>query len=240
MDVRLPMRMSACVASGTDFGANRLRAIVICRTNMETNKMTRAGHAAGNRPGRTSPTGHGIAGMFHRGRAAAFALALALAFASPGAGAQSGLRRIYDETLDPMSQIDGALKAAKSSDRFVICQVGGNWCPWCLKFADFIGKDEEIAKEIEDNYVYVHVNYNPRQSGSEKQVRAAQALMKRLGWPARFGFPVLVVLGHKGEVVHIQDSGFLESGDGYDRDKVLRFLTSWTPSAVGGPDKRLR
>lgn len=166
--------------------------------------------------------------------------ACVLAFIVMTADAQSGLKRVYDENADPMKQIDAALKTAGSSDKFVICQVGGNWCPWCLRFSDFVSRDSEITKAIDDDFVYLHVNYNPRKSGTEKQVRETRALMKRLGYPARFGFPVFVVLNAKGEVIHIQDSSFLESGDGYDREKILRFLNAWTPDAVAAPDRRLR
>ena len=37
-----------------------------------------------------------------------------------------------------------------------------------------------------------------------------------------------------GKVLHIQDSSFLEEGKGYNEEKVLRFLKSWTPQAVKG------
>ncbi len=30
----------------------------------------------------------------------------------------------------------------------------GNWCPWCLRFADFISKDSDISKVISDNFIY--------------------------------------------------------------------------------------
>ena len=53
---------------------------------------------------------------------------VALLFAAT-ASAQ-GLKRVYDTTINPMTQIDEALaKANASDDKFVICQVGGNWCP---------------------------------------------------------------------------------------------------------------
>ena len=57
-------------------------------------------------------------------------------------------------------------------------------------------------------------------------------LMERLGNPARFGFPVFVVLDSEGNVLHIQDSSFLEEGKGYSEKKVLRFFKNWTPKAV--------
>jgi hypothetical protein len=57
-------------------------------------------------------------------------------------------------------------------------------------------------------------------------------MMKRLGNPGRFGYPVFVVLDEKGKVIHTQDSSFLEEGQGYDKAKVIRFFKNWTPSAV--------
>ncbi|MDD6253635.1 MAG: thioredoxin family protein [Candidatus Cryptobacteroides sp.] len=142
------------------------------------------------------------------------------------------LKKVYNEDIDPVEQIDSALAKAGAEGKFVICQVGGNWCPWCLRFADFITGNEEISKIISENFIYIHVNYNPRKaSGPEKTERAAE-MMGRLGNPSRFGYPVLVVLDENGTVLHIQDSSFLEEGKGYNADKVIRFFRSWTPSAV--------
>ena len=146
-------------------------------------------------------------------------------------GANAQLKKVYDETIDPMEQIDKAIAQAVEQGRFVICQVGGNWCPWCLRFADFITTDEEIAKVVDDNFVYIHVNYNPRKTDEASKVRDA-AMLQRLGNPGRFGYPVFVVLDEKGNVLHIQDSSFLEEGKGYNKEKVLRFFNNWTPKAV--------
>lgn len=148
------------------------------------------------------------------------------------ADAQGALKKVYDENIDPMTQIDNALDKAKADGKFVLCQVGGNWCPWCLRFADFVEKDTAVNKVVSDNFVYLHVNYNRRTSaGAEAQQKAAQ-LMKRLNNPGRFGFPVFVVLDEKGNVLHIQDSSFLEEGKGYSEEKVLRFFKNWTPKAI--------
>ena len=119
-------------------------------------------------------------------------------------------------------------KAAKGK-KHVIVQLGGNWCIWCLRFADFITKDADIKATIDKNYEYIHVNI-PRRG--TPQYEAAAPLQKRLDNAGRFGYPVLVVLSPKGKVLHIQDSSFLESGNSYDKGKVLRFLKNWTPEAV--------
>ena len=188
------------------------------------------------------------------------ALALFIAAATTAADAQGALKRVYDETINPMTQIDEALAKASAGGKYVVCQVGGNWCPWCLRFADFAEKDTAVSKAIADDFVFIHVNYDPRKASAAKaQGNSANsnsasassntanataaatttggadktaAMMKRLGNPARFGFPVFVVLDERGNVLHTQDSSFLEEGNGYSEKKVLRFLKNWTPKAV--------
>ena len=146
--------------------------------------------------------------------------------------AQKALKKVYNENINPIEQIDQAVAKAKSEGKFVICQVGGNWCPWCLKFADFIEKDTTISKMIADNFEYIHVNYNPRKSQGEEKLAQGRALMKRLNNAGRFGYPVFVVLDEEGRILHIQDSGLLEEGEGYNQKKVLSFFKNWTPKAV--------
>ncbi len=144
------------------------------------------------------------------------------------------LKKVYNEEINPIEQIDQAVARAKAEGKFVVCQVGGNWCPWCLKFADFIANDTAISKVIDENFEYIHVNYNPRKSQGPEQVEQGKALMKRLDNAGRFGFPVFVILDEEGKILHIQDSSFLEEGEGYNQEKVLRFFKNWTPSAVKG------
>ena len=162
-----------------------------------------------------------------------------LADAQTGASVPEGSRnsgvetkKVYNVDINPMEQIDQALVKAKAEGKFVVCQVGGNWCPWCLRFADFITKDTTISRVVNDNYEYIHVNYNPRKSQRAEKIEQGRALMNRLNNCGRFGFPVLVVLDDEGKVIHIQDSSFLEEGQGYNQEKVIRFFKNWTPKAV--------
>ena len=169
-------------------------------------------------------------------------IALLTALFAVATNAQTALKKVYDEDINPLEQIDQALVKARAEGKFVVCQVGGNWCPWCLRFADFIANDSTISKVIADNYEYIHVNYNPRKAGDDaaqplgsaalSRKEQAAALMKRLDNCGRFGFPVFVVLGEDGKVIHIQDSSFLEEGKGYNQAKVLRFFKNWTPKVV--------
>ena len=164
---------------------------------------------------------------------------LTILFSPVGAAAtesaQENLKKVYDETIDPLVQLDNAIASASQSGQYVLCQLGGNWCKWCLRLAQFVSQDEEISKLIKDNYKFIHVNYNPRiRNRNSAEQAKTDKLLKRLGNPGRFGYPVLIVLDGKGRVLHIQDSSFLEEGDSYSRNKVLRFLRNWTPSAVNG------
>jgi hypothetical protein len=69
-----------------------------------------------------------------------------------------------------------------------------------------------------------HLNYSKENKNLD--------YLKKLGYPQRFGFPVLVVLdGATGAVLHTQDSGLLEKGNGYDTDKIKSFLRNWSRGA---------
>ena len=142
-----------------------------------------------------------------------------------GIGAVSAQeKKYYNEEVDAMAQIQTASMLAKQSGRYVLCQVGGNWCPWCIRFANFATTDSVIAPLIERNFVYVHINYSKANKNPEA--------LKYLGNPARFGFPVFVILDEEGKPIHIQESASLEEGKSYDRKKVENFLSLWTKKAV--------
>jgi hypothetical protein len=80
-----------------------------------------------------------------------------------------------------------------------------------------------MKKLLNDNYVLYHLNYSKENKNLE--------YLKKLGYPQRFGFPVLVVLNADGKQLHTQDSALLEKGNGYDEEKVKSFLRSWAPGA---------
>lgn len=132
--------------------------------------------------------------------------------------------KYYNDKIDGMKQIQTATMLAIQSGRYVLCQVGENWCPWCIRFAQFATTDSVIAPIIEKNFVYVHINYSKENKNPEA--------MKYLGNPARFGFPVFVILDENGRPIHIQESASLEEGKSYNRKKVENFLTLWTKESV--------
>lgn len=132
--------------------------------------------------------------------------------------------KIYNPEADAKEAIKAAVKEAAKSGKHVFLQIGGNWCPWCIKFHRFVEEDAEIADFVQKNYVVVKVNYDPKNKNKE--------VLAGLEYPQRFGFPVFVVLDGKGNRIHTQNSAFLEKDKGYDHDKVLRFYKNWSPAAL--------
>ena len=141
-------------------------------------------------------------------------------------------KKVYDESINPSEQITAAVTKAKGEKKFVVAQLGGNWCKWCIRFARFVENDPELKKLVDDNFEFIHVNYNPRATTPDAIDPDTKEALRQLGNPVRFGYPVLVVLDGEGNVIHTQDSSLLESGEGYDKEKVTRFFSAWTPAAV--------
>jgi len=132
--------------------------------------------------------------------------------------------KIYNPEANAKEDIQAAVKEAAKSGKHVFLQIGGNWCPWCVKFHRFVEEDAEISDFVEKNFVVVKVNYDPQHKNEE--------VLAELGYPQRFGFPVFVVLDGKGNRIHTQNSAFLEKDKGYDRDRVLRFYNNWSLAAL--------
>lgn len=131
---------------------------------------------------------------------------------------------IYNPNADAKLEIENAIKQAKKENKHVLVQVWGNWCPWCVKLHNYFQTDATVKEVLTSNYIVVKVNYSKENKNPD--------VLKTLENPQRFGFPVLVVLNSNGQRIHTQDSGLLESGDGYDPKKVIGFLKNWTPAAL--------
>jgi len=130
-------------------------------------------------------------------------------------------KKVYNEKADAQKELNVAIKKAKGENKNVFVKIGGNWCPWCIMFHNYTKENKRVHKVLKNNYIEVLVS-----------ARENKELMKKLGNPGRFGYPVFVILNKKGKVIHIQDSGLLEKGRGYDEKKVIRFLKNWSPKAT--------
>ncbi|MBN1988656.1 MAG: thioredoxin family protein [Bacteroidales bacterium] len=131
--------------------------------------------------------------------------------------------KLYNPNADPQKDVTKALVEAKQQGKHVLLQIGGNWCPWCIKLHNYMHETAQVKQLLDDAYIVVKVNY----SKENKNL----SYLEYLEYPQRFGFPVLVILNSNGKRLHTQDSGLLESGNGYDSKKIETFLKNWSPQS---------
>lgn len=51
---------------------------------------------------------------------------------------------IYNPDADAREDIATALKQAIAANKHVLLQIGGNWCPWCVKLDGFMAEDAQV------------------------------------------------------------------------------------------------
>ncbi len=148
-----------------------------------------------------------------------FVLTLIFGFISLGLSAQQTIT-IYNPDANVKADVAAAVVKASAEGKHVFLQIGGNWCPWCVRFHKLIDENKKLDSLVKTNYEVVKVNYSKENYNKE--------FLSTLGYPQRFGFPVFVILDEKGKVLHTQDSGYLELGKGYDPEKVERMFINWS------------
>ncbi len=137
--------------------------------------------------------------------------------------AQEGFT-LYSVTADPYNQLEVALSKASKENKNILIQAGGNWCSWCRLFYKFSNENKTVDSILKADYVVLHINYS-KENKNEK-------FFKEYKNPGRFGYPSFLVLNSTGELLHIQDSGYLEEAKGYSEEKVSRFLLLWNKSST--------
>jgi thioredoxin-related protein len=131
---------------------------------------------------------------------------------------------LYDVTENASAAIIQKTKLAKETGKHLLVQVGNNGCLWCWRFHQFVSSDPAIDSLLKANYILYHLNSSP-ENKNEK-------LLRKFRFPQRFGYPVFLVLNGKGELIHTQNSTYLEQGLSYKKELVVEFLNQWSPQAL--------
>lgn len=132
--------------------------------------------------------------------------------------------KLYHPEENASQGIREAVTKAVAEKKHVLIQAGGNWCSWCIEFNRFCKMDPQIDSVLDADFVIYHLNYSKENLNKD--------VFAKYGYPQRFGFPVFIILDEKGNRLHTQNSGYLEAGKSYSREKVLDFLLSWNPRAL--------
>jgi thiol:disulfide interchange protein len=158
-------------------------------------------------------------------------LALLVALAAvPVAHADTAPTPPFDPTRDAFSDVSAAEAQARAEGKRVLVDVGGEWCSWCHLLDRFFRTDDEARAVRDANYVVVKVNYSPENRNTNFLVK----------YPPVAGYPHIFILDANGKLVQSQDTGQLEQGDGYSRDKILAFLKQYAPPGKVGAVERAR
>ena len=127
---------------------------------------------------------------------------------------------IYPEVARAKSDLEAAMKEAAKSQRRVLVEFGGNWCPDCIVLDRYF-HDAANAELLRKHYVLVHVNVG------DKGITDNLDIAERYGIPLKKGVPALAVLESDGRLVHAQRNGEFESMRKLDPAAVGDFLKKW-------------
>jgi thioredoxin-related protein len=125
----------------------------------------------------------------------------------------------FNPARNPSRDLEEAVKEAKSSNKRIILDVGGDWCIWCYRIDYFIDNNEDIENLIKDNFIVLKINFSKENENKEFLSQ----------YPEIPGYPHFFVLEKNGELLHSQDTGQLEEGKGYNHEKMMAFLKEWAP-----------
>ena len=131
---------------------------------------------------------------------------------------------LYNPEADARKDLETAIQKAQDQQKHVLIQVGGNWCSWCVRLHGVFESDARIDSILKSDYVFILINYSKENKN--------EVVLADLGFPQRFGFPVLLVLDQDGHRLHTQNTAYLEKDKGYDTDKIVGFLLGWNEKAL--------
>jgi thioredoxin-related protein len=131
---------------------------------------------------------------------------------------------LYNPDADARKDLETAIVTAREQHKHVLIQVGGNWCPWCVRLHGVFETETKIDSILKSDYVFLLINYSKENKN--------EVVLADLGYPQRFGFPVLLVLDQEGHRLHTQNTAYLEKDKGYDTERLIGFLLDWNEKAL--------
>ena len=123
----------------------------------------------------------------------------------------------FDPDADPTADLAEAVALARTSNRRIILDVGGEWCSWCHILDNFIAARLDLGTSIAHDFVWLKINFSPQNEN--------KAFLSK--YPRIPGYPHLFVLSEKGDLLHSQDTSQLEQGQSYDLAKMKTFFATW-------------
>ena len=121
----------------------------------------------------------------------------------------------YDENANAGEQISVALEKAKLKNRYVLLQMGGNWCPDCRTLGEYFSRPE-IKTWLDERVVLVSVDVGEWDRNLD--------IVEEYENPISEGLPALVVLNSNNEVMYATLAGELASARSMSKNDLIDWL----------------
>jgi protein disulfide-isomerase len=121
----------------------------------------------------------------------------------------------YDENADALDSISKALKIAELENKYVLLQMGGNWCPDCRTLGEYFSRPD-IKAWLDDRVILVSVDVGEWNRNLD--------VVEAYGNPISEGIPALVLLNSENEVMFATLAGELASARSMSKDDLIVWL----------------
>ena len=121
----------------------------------------------------------------------------------------------YDENADALDSISKALEIAELENKYVLLQMGGNWCPDCRTLGEYFTRPD-IKAWLDDRAILVSVDVGEWNRNLN--------IVERYGNPISEGIPALVLLNSENEVMFATLAGELASARSMSKDDLIVWL----------------
>lgn len=123
----------------------------------------------------------------------------------------------YDASRDAFQDGRDAIKLAKSTNRRILIELGGDWCKWCHLLDRFLDKNPEIKKELHQTFVFLKVNVSDENDNAE--------FLK--AFPEPLGYPHMYVTEKNGKLLLSKDTADFFVNKKYSAKKFKAFFKRW-------------
>ena len=121
----------------------------------------------------------------------------------------------YDENADALDGISKALKIAELENKYVLLQMGGNWCPDCRTLGEYFSRPD-IKAWLDDRVILVSVDVGEWNRNLD--------IAEKYGNPISEGIPALVLLNSENEVMFATLAGELASARSMSKNDLIVWL----------------
>jgi thioredoxin-related protein len=127
----------------------------------------------------------------------------------------------YDPNRDAARDFERASLQAKSQQKKILLEVGGDWCSWCHILDKFLADNDSIREELLSTFVFLKVSVGPENQN--------QALLSR--YPRLKGYPAFIITDSDGNLLEVENTSKLENRKSYSTAKFRKFIKKWQARA---------